>query len=175
MVSRNPEYIQKAKFLSTQARDPAPHYEHSQIGYNYRLSNICAGIGRGQMKVLDERVRQRRAVFEFYQKQLGDVQGISFQPEAKGSYANRWLTCIVLDKQHRRTPDDIRLALEKENIESRPLWKPMHMQPVFKGAPYYGNGVSESLFERGLCLPSGSNLSEEDLGRVVSVVKQVLA
>lgn len=171
MVSRNAEWIQEAKFLSTQARDPAPHYEHSHIGYNYRLSNICAGIGRGQMKVLDERVAQRRAVFQFYQKHLGNIEGISFQPEMEGSFANRWLSCMLLDRSHPKSPEDIRLALEKENIESRPLWKPMHLQPVFEGAPYYGNGVSESLFERGLCLPSGSNLTEEDLYRVVEVIK----
>lgn len=174
MVSRNAEWIQKAKFLSTQARDPAPHYEHSHIGYNYRLSNICAGIGRGQMMVLDERVAQRRTVYQFYQKHLGNIDGITFQPEIEGSYSNRWLTCMLLDKKHPTSPEDIRLALEKENIESRPLWKPMHLQPVFKGAPYYGNGVSESLFERGLCLPSGSNLTEEDLHRVVEVIKRAL-
>lgn len=174
MVSRNAEWIQKAKFLSTQARDPAPHYEHSHIGYNYRLSNICAGIGRGQMKVLDERVAQRRAVFQFYQKHLGNIEAISFQPEMEGSYSNRWLTCMLLDKKHPKSPEDIRMALEKENIESRPLWKPMHLQPVFKGAPYYGNGVSEDLFQRGLCLPSGSNLTEEDLQRVVEVIKREL-
>lgn len=174
MVSRNAEWIQKAKFLSTQARDPAPHYEHSHIGYNYRLSNICAGIGRGQMKVLDERVNQRRKVFQFYQKHLGSIPGLSFQPEAQGSFANRWLTCITLDKKHHKTPEDIRVALESENIESRPLWKPMHLQPVFKDALYYGNGVSEGLFSRGLCLPSGSNLNEEDLDRVVKIVKREL-
>lgn len=175
MVSRNPDWIQKAKFLSTQARDPAPHYEHSHIGYNYRLSNICAGIGRGQMKVLDERVEQRRKVFEFYQKHLGSISGLSFQPEAHGSFANRWLTCVTIDDMHAKTREDIRVALEKENIESRPLWKPMHMQPIFKDAPYYGNGVSEKLFSRGLCLPSGSNLSDEDLLRVVEVVRRELA
>lgn len=174
MVSRNGEWIQKAKFLATQARDPAPHYEHSHIGYNYRLSNVCAGIGRGQLQVLDQRVKQRRTVFDFYQKHLGKTEGLYFQPELSGSYSNRWLTCIVLDKNHPKTPEDIRLALEKENIEGRPLWKPMHMQPVFKRTPYYGDGVSEDLFQRGLCLPSGSNLSEEDLGRVAEVVRRVV-
>jgi dTDP-4-amino-4,6-dideoxygalactose transaminase len=174
MVSGNPEWIQQAKFLSTQARDRAPHYEHSKVGYNYRLSNISAAIGRGQMKVLDERVGQRRAVFEFYKKELQQIPGVIFQPELNGSFSNRWLTCIVLDKELHKTPEDVRLALEKENIESRPLWKPMHMQPVFKGAPYYGNGVSEDLFQRGLCLPSGSNLTQEDLSRVVTVIKEVL-
>lgn len=175
MVSRNAEWIQKAKFLSTQARDPAPHYEHTHIGYNYRLSNICAGIGRGQMKVLDQRVKQRKKVFEFYQKHLGNISAVSFQPEAHGSFANRWLTCILLDSKHPTTPDDLRLALERENIESRPLWKPMHMQPVFRNAHYYGNGVSERLFWRGLCLPSGSNLTEDDLGKVVEVVQKELS
>ena len=175
MVSQSAEWIQEAKFLSTQARDPAPHYEHSHIGYNYRLSNICAGIGRGQMKVLDQRVLQRRKVFDFYQKHLGNIPAISFQPEAKGSFANRWLTCITLDKKHPKTPEHLRVALEKVNIESRPLWKPMHMQPVFKDSPYYGNGVSEDLFARGLCLPSGSNLSEDDLFRVVEVIQRELA
>lgn len=175
MVSRNAEWIQKAKFLSTQARDPAPHYEHSHIGYNYRLSNICAGIGRGQMKVLDQRVEQRRKVFDFYQKHLSNISAISFQPEAKGSFANRWLTCITLDASRPKTPEHLRLALEKENIESRPLWKPMHMQPVFKGSPYYGNGVSEGLFACGLCLPSGSNLLEEDLSRVVEIIQREMA
>ena len=174
MVSKKKEWIQQAKFLSTQARDPAPHYQHSQIGYNYRLSNICAGIGRGQLKVLDQRVKQRRTNFEFYQRSLGSSFGIKFQPEAEHCFSNRWLTCILLSDRHSVVPEKIRLALEAENIESRPLWKPMHQQPVFKDAPFYGNGVSEDLFKRGLCLPSGSNLRSEDLRRVVDLVKSVL-
>lgn len=175
LVSRNEGWVKHARFLATQARDPAPHYEHSHIGYNYRLSNICAGIGRGQLRVLDERVRQRRAVFEYYQRTLGDIPGISFQPEVNGSFSNRWLTCILLNDPIKATPEDVRLALEAENIESRPLWKPMHLQPVFKDAPYYGSGASDDLFRRGLCLPSGSNLSQEDLERVVNAVRGVLA
>ena len=174
MVSTNKAYIDQAKFLSTQARDPAPHYQHSQIGYNYRLSNICAGIGRGQLLVLDERVRQRRANFEYYQNELGKIQGVGFQPELDDSYSNRWLTCMLLESTLSITPENIRLALEQENIESRPLWKPMHLQPVFKDAPTYGGVVSEDLFKRGLCLPSGSNMSSEDRERCCAVIKKVL-
>ena len=174
LVSRRPEWIQKAKFLSTQARDPAPHYQHSEIGYNYRLGNICAGIGRGQLKIIEDRISRRRANFDFYQHQLADLTGIAFQPERKGNYSNRWLTCITVDPSENNgvTGEKIRLALEENNIESRPLWKPMHLQPVFGGMPFYGSKVSERLFESGLCLPSGSSLSEENLHRIVSVVKQ---
>ena len=167
------QYVKEATFLATQARDPAPHYQHSQIGYNYRMSNICAGIGRGQMEVLPERVNQRRENFVFYKKAFKDIEGISFVEEPEGFYSNRWLTTILVDpdKLGGVTREDMRLALEKENIESRPLWKPMHLQPVFEEYPYYGEKVSEKLFENGLCLPSGSNLSEEDLGRVVECVR----
>jgi dTDP-4-amino-4,6-dideoxygalactose transaminase len=173
MVSRNSEWIQKAKFLSTQARDQAPHYQHSQIGYNYRLSNVCAGIGRGQLKVLDQRVQQRREVYEFYRNELSEFKGLSFQPQPENCFSNRWLTCIVLNEQSGLEPSDIRISLEKENIESRPLWKPMHLQPVFKDVPYYGANVSEELFNKGLCLPSGSNLSRQELERVVNSIKEV--
>lgn len=167
MISKNENFIKKATFLATQARDPAPHYQHSEIGYNYRLSNICAAIGRGQMEVLSNRIEQRRANFSFYQKELKDIQGIIFVNEPLGFYSNRWLTTILVDPEISGiTREDIRLALEKENIESRPLWKPMHLQPVFKDFPYYGTNVAEKLFDNGLCLPSGSNLSEEDLNRV---------
>lgn len=172
LVSNNVDWINKAKFLATQARDAAPHYQHSEIGYNYRLSNICAGIGRGQLKVIDERVSQRRSNFSFYQKELSKLNGFMLQPEKEGSYSNRWLTCITVDPvKSGTTREQIRVALEKENIESRPLWKPMHLQPVFSGSPFYGAGVSERLFEIGLCLPSGSNLNLHDLQRVVDVVK----
>jgi dTDP-4-amino-4,6-dideoxygalactose transaminase len=174
IVSENGDWIKQAKFLATQARDSAPHYQHSQIGYNYRLSNVCAGIGRGQLMVLDERVNQRRTVFEYYRKHLGNLPGISFQPEPSGCFSNRWLTCILLDPTHPKKPDDIRIALEKVNIESRPLWKPMHLQPVFKDAPYYGTTIGEDLFNRGLCLPSGSNLSENDLGKICQIVNHTL-
>ena len=177
LVARDKALIEKATFLATQARDPAPHYQHSEIGYNYRMSNICAGIGRGQMEVLAERVEQRRSNFSFYKNVFKDIEGISFVEEPEGFYSNRWLTTILVDaaKTAGVTREDIRLALEQENIESRPLWKPMHLQPVFQEFPYYGGRVAEELFENGLCLPSGSNLSEEDLGRVVEWVKKVLS
>ncbi len=170
LISDQPEYIRQATFLATQARDDAPHYQHSQIGYNYRMSNIVAGIGRGQMEVLDDRVKARRSVFEFYKKELSSSQKITFVEEPDGFYANRWLTTILTGSFEDR--EKIRLALEKENIESRPLWKPMHLQPVFKEFPAYTDGTSEELFEKGLCLPSGSNLTPEDLERVVRIVKK---
>lgn len=175
LVAHDPELIQRARFLATQARDPAPHYQHSHIGYNYRLSNVSAGIGRGQMAVLSDRIKQRRANYERYAKELGAIPGISFQPEPEGSYSNRWLTAILVDPGQTGgvTREDIRLALERDNIESRPLWKPMHLQPVFTDSPYYGKKVSENLFDQGLCLPSGSNLSEKDLIRVTEIIKSV--
>jgi len=175
LVSKNKELVDKATFLATQARDPAPHYQHSQIGYNYRMSNICAGIGRGQMEVLPERIEQRRANFTFYHKELSYFPGIKFVQEPEGFYSNRWLTTILIDpeKSGGITREDIRIVLEKENIESRPLWKPMHLQPVFKDFPYYGEKVSEGLFEKGLCLPSGSNLTKEELERVLKCIQGV--
>jgi dTDP-4-amino-4,6-dideoxygalactose transaminase len=170
LVSDNEAWIQKARFLATQARDPAPHYEHSEIGYNYRLSNVCAGIGRGQLLVLDERVRQRRAVYDFYVQHLGSKPGFTFLPEPEGYFSNRWLTTILVDPVGTAgvTREDIRLKLEAENIESRPLWKPMHLQPVFRGYPAYVNGIAERLFEQGLCLPSGSDLDIPRLNEIVS-------
>jgi dTDP-4-amino-4,6-dideoxygalactose transaminase len=172
LVSENKEWINKAKFLATQARDAAPHYEHTHIGYNYRLSNISAGIGRGQLRVLDERVRQRRDVFNFYKKELAGNKGIEFQSEFQGAFANRWLTTILIDPARAGFDrEKLRLTLEKENIESRPLWKPMHMQPVFKEYPSYTSGVSEKLFETGLCLPSGSNLTPQQLSGIVEIIK----
>ncbi len=169
LVSNNMEYCQKATFLATQARDTAPHYQHSHIGYNYRMSNIVAGIGRGQMLVLDDRIKARRANFDFYQSELADLP-VEFVKEPDGFFANRWLTTILTDSYEQR--EKIRLALEAKNIESRPLWKPMHLQPVFKNFPAYTDGTSESLFERGLCLPSGSNLTDEDKQRIVEVIKK---
>jgi len=174
LVSRHEAWIRKARFLSTQARDPAPHYEHSEVGYNYRLSNICAGIGRGQLQVLDERVSQRRRNFDFYRKQFAGFPGVTFLDEPRGSFSNRWLTTIQVDPSqsggiHR---DLISETLAADNIESRPLWKPMHAQPVFRGAPYYANGVSEGLFKKGLCLPSGSDLTSTDLERVQAGVSK---
>ncbi|MFN8343604.1 MAG: aminotransferase class I/II-fold pyridoxal phosphate-dependent enzyme [Spirosomataceae bacterium] len=173
LLSNEEGFIKKSRFLATQARDDAPHYQHSEIGYNYRLSNICAGIGRGQMEVINERVVQRRNNFAFYQQELSAIEGISFQPEAVGSFSNRWLSCLVIDTTKTRgvTRETIRLKLAAQNIEARPLWKPMHLQPVFKGTPYYGGTVSETLFQDGLCLPSGSNLTEDELGSVASVIK----
>lgn len=174
LISDNEEYIAKARFLATQARDNAPHYEHSHIGYNYRMSNICAGIGRGQMEVLDDRVAQRRKNFEFYKEQLGNLSGVTLLDEPKGYFSNRWLSTALINPTLSGTNrEEIRLHLEKDNIETRPLWKPMHMQPVFSGTPYYGSGVSEELFANGLCLPSGSNLSDEDLGRVVAKIREL--
>jgi dTDP-4-amino-4,6-dideoxygalactose transaminase len=177
LVSREESYIQGARFLSTQARDVAPHYQHSQIGYNYRLSNVLAGIGRGQMEVLPDRVEQRRKNNQYYRAQLAGISGIRFQEEPSADYySNYWLTTLVVDPKETGgvTREDLRLALERANVESRPLWKPMHMQPVFKDYPYYGEDVSETLFEKGLCLPSGSILTEEDLARVVGTIKKEL-
>lgn len=171
LVCRSEKEKQKTVFLATQARDNAPHYEHTQIGYNYRMSNIVAGIGRGQMEVIENRVKQRRLNFEFYKKHLSHIENISFLEEPKSHFSNRWLTCILTDSY--KTREKIRQALEKENIEARPLWKPMHLQPVFNNCKSYTNGVSEDLFKRGLCLPSGSNMTEKELNRVVSNIKAV--
>ena len=175
LVSDNADAIQKARFLSTQARDPAPHYQHSQIGYNYRMSNVLAGIGRGQMEVLPERIQKRRENHSYYQQELGSLPGISFLPEPEGAFSNRWLTCILVDdeKSGGISREDIRLHLEKDNIESRPLWKPMHMQPIFSDYPFFNSGVAEYLFETGLCLPSGSNLTLADLQRVGGRIKEL--
>lgn len=175
LIADNEDYIKKARFLATQARDAAPHYEHSHIGYNYRMSNVCAAIGRGQMEVLSQRVAQRRRNFDYYREQLDGIQGISFLEEPEGMFSNRWLSTILIDPVTAgATREDVRLHLEKDNIESRPLWKPMHLQPIFKDAPYYGDGLSERLFEKGLCLPSGSNLSAQDLKRVVNKIQEVI-
>lgn len=176
LLSANESWIKQSRFLSTQARDAAPHYQHSQVGYNYRMSNVLAGIGRGQMEVLDERIKQRRNNFEVYRNAFGKIDGIDFQNENENNFSNRWLTALTIDpkKTNGITRENIRIALEKENIETRPLWKPMHVQPVFAGAPFYANNVSEQLFEQGLCLPSGSNLTEEDLGRVINAIQQII-
>ena len=166
LVSQNEGWIKQARFLSTQARDPAPHYQHSQIGYNYRISNVLAGIGRGQMEVISQRVSQRRYNFEFYKKALSNINQISFLDEPGSDFfSNRWLTTILFESSEARlkTYD----YLNKLYIESRPLWKPMHLQPVFEKYPMYGHNICTDLFERGLCLPSGSNLKDEDLKKVV--------
>ena len=172
LVSENATWIQKARFLATQARDPAPHYQHTHIGYNYRLSNVCAAIGRGQMKVLDERVSRRREIFELYKETLGEVPGITFPDEPGGGFSNRWLTTILIDPARARFDrEQIRLSLEAENIESRPLWKPMHCQPVFQDSPAVTNGVSEKMFQIGLCLPSGSNLGDDQILRIAKIIR----
>ena len=178
LLSEDESLVRKARFLATQARDNAPHYQHSQIGYNYRMSNIAAGIGRGQMEVIEDRVKQRRQVFEFYQQAFTHIPAISFSPELENTRSNRWLTCIVIDEKQSNgvTRETIRLALEASTIEARPLWKPMHLQPVFADYPYYGSrNVAEDLFNRGLCLPSGSNLMQEDLERVAKIVTNLFS
>lgn len=174
LLSRDRNLISKSRFLATQARDPAPHYEHSEIGYNYRMSNLLAAVGRGQLKMLASRIEKRRKIFGIYQDKLGDLPGIDFMPEPEWSRGNRWLTCITVDPdEFGADREDIRLALEKENIESRPLWKPMHMQPVFKDYQYAGGRVGKELFAKGLCLPSGTAMTDEDLERVCMVIRSV--
>ena len=175
LVTKDLKHKEKAVFYATQARDNAPHYEHSHIGYNYRMSNIVAGIGRGQMMVLDDRVKARRENYDFYVKELSGIPGFKFVSEPEGFFSNRWLSTILINsKEAGITPTQLREALEKENIETRPLWKPMHLQPVFKGCDYYGSTVAEELFNTGLCLPSGSNLTDNDLNRVVSMIKNTV-
>jgi dTDP-4-amino-4,6-dideoxygalactose transaminase len=174
LVSEDPEFVAKAKFLATQARDPAPHYQHSEIGYNYRLSNVLAGIGRGQLQVLEERVQARRHNFEVYQQALGHLPGVEFMPEAAFGRATRWLTCLTI------APDafgcdreTLRLALAAQQIEARPVWKPLHLQPVFAKYEHIGGDVAADLFDRGLCLPSGSNLTASDLDRTIQTILSV--
>lgn len=194
LLSDHEDYVEKARFLATQARDEAPHYQHSHIGYNYRMSNICAGIGRGQMRVLAQRIDQRRAVHDYYFKKLGKTwlqlnrvngeyqcensspTGIYFLKEPKVVFSNRWLTTIIVNPEETGgiSREDLRVALQEKQIDARPLWKPMHLQPVFEEAPYYGQGVSDWLFKHGLCLPSGSNLKQEELERVVSCIQKVV-
>lgn len=179
LLSEDEALINKARFLATQARDPAPHYQHSHIGYNYRMSNVLAGIGRGQMMVLDKRIAARRANFNRYFAYFERINQKGFDikllPEQEGSFSNRWLTTVYVDPESNDgvTREEIRLAFEKENIESRPLWKPMHLQPVFASAPFYGDGTSDRLFENGLCLPSGSNLTEGDWERIFTVLDKL--
>jgi dTDP-4-amino-4,6-dideoxygalactose transaminase len=176
LLSNDEKLIEKARFLATQARDSAPHYQHSQIGYNYRMSNVLAGIGRGQIEVIDERVARRRDTFFFYRKTLGKIEGLKFLEEPDEAYfSNHWLTTILVDPTRTGTTrEKLQTELEKENIESRPLWKPMHLQPVFSNCPAYLNGISERLFNSGLCLPSGTRMSDEDRLRIVNTMKKVL-
>lgn len=172
IVTKSKEQKEKAVFLATQARDKAPHYQHSQVGYNYRMSNVCAGIGRGQMEVLDDHIAKRRDMNAFYADFFKSVNGVTILKEATEAYkSNHWLTAIVIDeKSTGKTAEGLRSALEAANIESRPLWKPMHLQPVFEKYPYYGEKVAETLFEKGLCLPSGSNLTDADRKRILEVL-----
>jgi len=179
LLSNNNTYIEKARFLATQARDDEPHYQHSEIGYNYRLSNVLAGIGRGQLQVIEKRVEQRRKNYLRYLDYLKKINhkgyNIDIQPELDGHFSNRWLTAITLDPQFNKgiSRETIRLALEEDNIESRPLWKPMHLQPVFSDAISFVNGTSEWLFKNGLCLPSGSNLTNEDFERIFKALDKL--
>ena len=180
LVSKDVAFVEGARFLATQARDPAPHYQHSAIGFNYRMSNVLAGIGRGQLRVLPDRIAARRANFEGYKAALAGVPGIGFMPIAEYGEPNYWLTCITIDPaEFGATREDVRLALEAENIESRPAWKPLHRQPVFEHCRVRGGGVSERVFERGLCLPSGSSLAKSDHDRICEILlrtpKQALA
>ena len=171
IVTDDEELARRARKLATQARDDAPHYEHSEIGFNYRMSNVLAGIGRGQLQVLEDRVQSRRGNFAHYEKRLGELPGIEFMPEAPWGRHTRWLTVLTIKPEaFGATREDVRLALEAENIEARPVWKPMHLQPIYNDYSVVGGGVSEELFEKGLCLPSGSAMSEEDLDRVCDVV-----
>lgn len=173
LICRTEEEAKQTKFYATQARDNAPHYQHSKVGYNYRMSNICAGIGRGQMFVLEEHIARRREIHDLYTELLKDVSGISVMQNPCENYqSNFWLTCILVDPAKAgKTREDIRLAMDAENIETRPLWKPLHLQPVFTNAPFYGNGTSEHLFDIGLCLPSGPTLTDDDIRKVVEVIK----
>jgi pyridoxal phosphate-dependent aminotransferase EpsN len=176
LVTKDADFARHVRKLATQARDPAPHYEHSEIGYNYRLSNVLAAIGRGQLRVLEDRVRARRRNFEAYVTELGDLPGLAFQPEASWGRHARWLTCVQVDPGAFGVDrETIRVALEAENIESRPLWKPRHLQPVFAGCEVFGGSVAEGLFRRGLCLPSGSALGDAARARVVDVVRRLHA
>jgi len=172
LVCKTKEQKDKAVFLSTQARDNAPHYQHSEIGYNYRMSNISAGIGRGQMEVLNDRIEARRKNHQFYLNLFENFEGVTVFSEPNSDYfSNHWLSAIVIDEEKAGfNREQLRLALDQENIESRPLWKPMHLQPIFESAPYFGGNVAEELFKNGLCLPSGSNLNEENLERIKNVI-----
>jgi len=174
LASPDAALVEKARYLSTQARDPAPHYQHSVIGYNYRMSNLLAAVGRGQLRVLRDRVARKRDIFHFYRRALCDLPGVSFMPIAGYGEPNYWLTCILVDPvRFGATREDIRLALEKENIESRPLWKPMHLQPVCKDCRVRGGSVSEGIFQEGLCLPSGTALTDMELERVAGIIRSV--
>lgn len=179
LVSDDEALINKARFWSTQSKDPARHYQHSEIGYNYRMSNVLAGIGRGQLKVLEERIAKKNEIFEYYKKAFEDIEEIEMMPENENERSNFWLSTITLKEDSKVKPLDIILALEKENIESRPVWKPMHMQPIFKKYPFFnhnsrGISVSEELFNTGLCLPSDSNMTKKEQLRVINIIKDAI-
>ncbi|WP_308021287.1 DegT/DnrJ/EryC1/StrS family aminotransferase [Bacillus cereus] len=179
LVSNDVEALRKARFLATQARDPAPHYQHSEVGYNYRMSNILAGVGRAQLQVLQERVHARRRIFDRYYQELSHIPGIQFMPELEDTYSNRWLTVLTVDEEKTGVPIQALLKqLENENIEARPVWKPLHMQPLFEDVMYYPHSesedVSRKLFETGVCLPSGSGMTEKDQTRVITCIKNIL-
>lgn len=169
LVSNNEEGIEKARFWATQSRDQARHYQHSELGFNYRMSNVVAGIGRGQLKVLEDRVKKKKYIYEFYKRELGGLNGVGMMPVNDWDEPNYWLSCMTLSGEIR--PIDIMKALEKENIEARPIWKPMHMQPFFAEYDYVGGDVSEKIFENGVCLPSDTKMSDKDLDRIVGVIK----
>lgn len=171
LVGRNEDEIDRARFLSTQAKDDFPHYEHTTYGYNYRMSNILAGVGIAQLRVLEERIAKKREIFAYYEEALGHIPDITFMPEIENSRGNRWLTTVTFCDYDRR--EAVRLALAEANIESRPLWKPMHMQPVFDGCGHRTTGLSETLFNNGLCLPSGTAMDHEDLARIVAIIKNI--
>lgn len=171
LVSNNEEKIAKVRFWATQSRDPARHYQHSELGYNYRMSNIVAGIGRGQLKVLDKRIEKKKVIFEFYKRELGNLPGVKMMPINDWNQPNYWLSCMTLRGNVK--PIDIMVALEKENIESRPIWKPMHMQPFFEDFDFIGDGVSKELFENGICLPSDTKITDEDLKRISTIISDL--
>ena len=177
LVLKEEIYKQKAVFLSTQAKDDAPHYQHSIVGYNYRLSNVCAGIGRGQMEVIDQRVAERRANHEFYKNIFKNQEGVELFTEPSEDYqSNHWLNAIIIhpEKTGNKDREFWRLAFAEENIETRPLWKPMHLQPLFDNKMYFGANIAETLFNNGLCLPSGSNLTDDDKERIYKVIKKLI-
>lgn len=176
LVSNNVEALKKARFLATQARDPAPHYQHSEMGYNYRLSNVLAGIGRGQLEVLEDRIKKKREIFQTYERELGDIPGLTFMPELEEIFSNRWLTTILVDQELTGVSrDELIQALAEENIEARPVWKPLHLQPIFKETKYYSHNqkedVSERLFRMGICLPSGTNMTIAEQHRVIECIR----
>lgn len=175
LVSDNEEYIKNARHLATQARDNFPYYHHTKIGYNYRLSNVLAGIGRGQLESIEDKVNARRSIFEFYQMAFKEIEGVSFCVEPEKAFSNYWLSCALIDtnKTNGISNLDLISAFEKENIEARHIWKPMHTQPIFSNCPKYTNGVSEKIFEQGICLPSGSGMTDQDMARIAKVIVEV--